>query len=130
MIKQKHVLHILINFFCCPTVRANEMRQLEAAQEREELRQTIADNTRLDMEEAAKNMQERLRYQQDLIDQMAYNHTIREGERALENDEFMKAQQAEREYQVRMKEVLDNPTVEKLHPMRKGLMVVGNSARS
>lgn len=109
-------------------LRQNEMRQLEAARESEEITQKIEENQRLDTIESTKRMQDRLQYQQDLIDQMAYNHSLREGERDLENDEFLKAQQAEREYQTRMKEVLDNPTFDKLHPMRKGMMI-GNSGR-
>jgi len=100
----------------------NELRQKEAAREREELSRRIEENQRLDSQEAQANLMGRLQYQQDLVDQMAYNSQAREAQARLEDQEFMLAQQAEREYQCRMKEVLDDPGVEKLHPMRRKMM--------
>ena len=50
---------------------------------------------------------------------------IREDERQMEADEFFKAQQAEREFQARMKQVLDDPSIDKLHPMRRAMMISG-----
>ena len=78
----------------------NELRQKEAAREREELSRRIEENQRLDSQEAQANLMGRLQYQQDLVDQMAYNSSAREAQRRLEDQEFMLAQQAEREYQV------------------------------
>jgi len=106
-------------------LRQNELKQIEAAQEREELQRRIEQNQRLDAEEAHRVNQGRLRYQQDLVDQMAYNTSIREDERQMEADEFFKAQQAEREFQARMKQVLDDPSIDKLHPMRRAMMISG-----
>lgn len=105
----------------------NEKRQMEAARERQDLQMRIAENQRLDEQEGVMHMQSRLKYQQDLVDQMGYNSNIKEGERHREHDEFMKAQMAEREFQAKMKEVLDSPTIEKLHPMRK--QIITNNLR-
>ncbi|CAL1530958.1 unnamed protein product [Lymnaea stagnalis] len=103
-------------------LQENERRQLEAAREREELQRNIAENQRYEAEQAAKRWQSNVNYQSDLVNQMAYNSRNREDERARELDEFLKAQQAEREFQTRIKQVLDNPSVEKLHPMRRAML--------
>lgn len=100
----------------------NQGLQLEVAREKEDLQQRIEENHRLDAREASAHMQGRMQYQHDLVDQMAYNTHTRETDRVRENEEFMKAQQAEREYQTRMKQVLDDPVVDRLHPLRKKML--------
>lgn len=98
---------------------ANEMEQREAAKEREELQRHIEENQRYEVEQAGHRWKRAMDYQQDLVDQMAYNTRNRQENQRLELEEFLKAQQAEREYQTKMKQVLDNPVPDKLHPMRR-----------
>lgn len=97
----------------------NERCQAEAAKEREALQQHIEANRRYEAEEAARRLEKSVNYQHDLVCQMAYNTRMREEGQALEKDEFKKAQQTEKEFQARMKQVLDSPVVENVHPMRR-----------
>ena len=101
------------------SVLANEKEQREAAREREELQRHIEENQHYEAEQAGLRWQRAMDYQQDLVDQMAYNSRNRQENQRLELEEFLKAQQAEREYQTRMKHVLDDPRLDKLHPMRR-----------
>ena len=101
------------------SVMANDKEQREAAQEREELQRHIEENQRYEAQQAGVRWQRAMDYQQDLVDQMAYNSRNRQENQRLEVEEFLKAQQAEREYQTRMKQVLDDPRLDKLHPMRR-----------
>ncbi|KAI8789300.1 cilia- and flagella-associated protein 53-like [Biomphalaria glabrata] len=103
-------------------LQENQRQQLEAAREKEELQQKIAENQRLEAEQTLKHKQAYINHQNDLISQIEYNSKLREEERAYELDEYLKAQQAEREYQTRIKQVLDNPTHDKLHPMRRAML--------
>lgn len=82
----------------------------------------IAENQKYEAEQAAKRWQSNVNYQNDLVHQMAYNTKLREQGRAREVDEYMKAQQTEIEFQSRIKQVLDNPIHDKLHPMRKAML--------
>ncbi|XP_059155375.1 cilia- and flagella-associated protein 53-like [Physella acuta] len=100
----------------------NERQQKEAARDREELQRRIAENQKFEAEQAAKRWQANVNYQNDLVHQMAYNTKLREEGRAQEIDEYMKAQQTEIEFQSRIKQVLDNPIHDKLHPMRKAML--------
>ncbi|KAH9524685.1 hypothetical protein Btru_027525 [Bulinus truncatus] len=100
----------------------NKRQQIEAAREKEELQHQIAENQRIESEQNLKQKQIHFSHQNDLLSQIAYNSKLREEERACELDEYLKAQQAEKEYQTRMKQILDNPTHDKLHPMRRAMM--------
>lgn len=112
----KEFLSVLWFFF---SVLENERCQAEAAKEREALQQHIEANRRYEAEEAARRLEKSVNYQHDLVCQMAYNTRMREEGQALEKDEFKKAQQTEKEFQARMKQVLDSPVVENVHPMRR-----------
>ena len=61
-------------------------------------------------------------YQKDLEGQIEYNRKLRELDRQKEEEEFLLGMHAEREYQHRLKECLDNPEYERIHPMRRAMM--------
>lgn len=104
------------------SVKENERRQAEAAREREQLLYQIEENRRCEAEECARRLEKGLKHQRDLVDQMAWNIRTRDEERELEKDEFRKAQQTEVEFQTRIKQVLSNPLIEKVHPLRRAML--------
>lgn len=99
----------------------NDRKQRVAKEERMELLRTIEENRRLEEQQAAKLWEKNHNYQRDLQDQIIYNSKIRELEQHRDEEEFLLGMQAEREYQVRLKECLDNPQYDKLHPMRRAM---------
>lgn len=102
-------------------VAENDRKQRIAEEERMELLRTIEENRRLEEQQAAKLWEKNHNYQRDLQDQIIYNSKIRELEQHRDEEEFLLGMQAEREYQVRLKECLDNPQYDKLHPMRRAM---------
>lgn len=102
-------------------VAENDRKQRVAEEERMELLRTIEENRRLEEQQAAKLWEKNHNYQRDLQDQIIYNSKIRELEQHRDEEEFLLGMQAEREYQVRLKECLDNPQYDKLHPMRRAM---------
>jgi hypothetical protein len=55
-------------------------------------------------------------------DQIHYKEQLQEERRRNEEYEYLMGQQAEREYQDKLKTALDNPVFERLHPMRRALL--------
>jgi len=103
-------------------LRANEKEKMENERERQEIVRQIEKNRRLESEEAAARQAGHQRYQSDLQDQIHYNSAMREERRRNDDFEYLMGQQAEREYQDKLKTALDNPTFERLHPMRRALL--------
>lgn len=99
----------------------NEQEKAANQRERQTLLASIEENKRLDEEEAAKLMARHMHHQNDLREQIRYNEQLREERRNNEEYEHAMAMQAEREYQTRLKEALDNPSFSRLHPMRRAL---------
>ena len=104
------------------TVAENDRRKAENERERMELARTIEENRAYEAELAAKRMASNMRYQNDLQGQIHYNDQMREERRRNEDFEHLMGMQAEREYQEKLKNALDNPTFERLHPMRRAML--------
>jgi len=104
----------------------NEVKQRKAEVERQELLRTIEENKRIEEQQAEKMWRKNQGYQTDLRGQIEYNRRIKELERKQEEEEFLLGLQAEREYQYKLKNCLDNTEFEKIHPMRRHLQ---NSAQ-
>ncbi|OWF34875.1 cilia- and flagella-associated protein 53-like [Mizuhopecten yessoensis] len=99
----------------------NDRKQREAEMERQELLRTIEENKILEQQKMEKNWNKNRSYQQDLRGQITYNNQLRELEFQREDEEFILGMQAEREYQARLKDCLDSPEYDKLHPMRRAM---------
>jgi hypothetical protein len=99
----------------------NDRKQRQAEAERLELLSTIEENRRLEEQQAAKLWERNANYQKDLQGQIDYNQKLREYEHQREAEEFLLGMQAEREYQIRLKDCLDNSEYDKLHPMRRAM---------
>lgn len=101
--------------------RLEENRRQKEENERERLHllQAIEDNRRYEMEQAAKRMATSLQYQDDLQQQINYNVQVREEQ--VRNDEYehLMGMQAEKEYREKLKNALDNPVFDRLHPIRR-----------
>lgn len=110
------------------TVAKNELRQLEAQREKEELVRIIEENKRLEQEKAAKLWQQNLQYQHDLEGQIDHNNRMRDARIRSEEEEDRLGMQAEREYQERIKSALKSVHVENMHPFRRHLMSMQNQA--
>lgn len=100
----------------------NQRRKAENERQRIHLLQTIEENHNYEAERAAKRMADNLQYQNDLQEQINYNEYQRQ--ECLKNEEYerLMGMQAEKEYQEKLKNALDNPTFERLHPMRRAMM--------
>lgn len=102
-------------------LNANIVRQREAELERQELLKTIEENRRIEDEKARKYWEKQHNYQSDLVGQIEYNQRLRQDQFEREEREYKKGMQAEKEYQERLKNCLDNPEYEKMHPMRRAM---------
>jgi hypothetical protein len=61
-------------------------------------------------------------HQTDLIDQIEYNERMRDLAKVETEREYILAQEAEREYQKKIRDCLDMPFIDKVHPMRRRQM--------
>lgn len=102
-------------------VRANELKQMEADQDREELMKVIEENQKTEQALREKLWAKNHQYQQDLEGQINHNRELRQQEYTRDNEEYVLGLQAEREYQYKLKDCLSNPTFDKLHPMRRAM---------
>ncbi|XP_074650334.1 cilia- and flagella-associated protein 53-like [Tubulanus polymorphus] len=109
--------------------RRNADKQIVAAREREEIMQAIEDNKRIEREQTIRARDKHHAHQNDLLDQIKYN-TLRNEQINLEHErEYLLGEQAEREYQQKLRAALDNPYLdEKAHPMRKHRMMTDITA--
>ncbi|KAL3865689.1 hypothetical protein ACJMK2_043053 [Sinanodonta woodiana] len=98
---------------------ANEHKQMEAAREREELLRMIEENKHIEAEQNQKLHERSRQYQQDLLGQIEYNQQLQEGQLRREESQYLLGLQTEKEYQMRLKDCLDNAEFDKMHPMRK-----------
>lgn len=99
----------------------NVVKQREAELERQELLRMIEENRRIEDEKARKFWEKERNYQSDLAGQIEYNQRLRQEQFERDEREYMKGMQAEREYQEKLKNCLDNPEYERMHPMRKAM---------
>lgn len=97
----------------------NERKRAISEQEREELLRTIEENRKYEYEQMEKNWHKNRQYQSDLVGQIDYNQRLRQQEIDREEEEYRLGMQAEWEYQQRLKSCLDNPEVDRPHPMRR-----------
>jgi len=98
----------------------NMKRQQEEKSERDRILNLIEENKRMELENMQKRKTNNLRYQQDLVDQMSYETRIRSARIDDEEREFIVGQQAEAEYQQKLRQCLDEPHGSaKMHPMRR-----------
>ncbi|XP_067667219.1 cilia- and flagella-associated protein 53-like [Haliotis asinina] len=106
----------------------NELRQLEAQREKEELVRIIEENKRLEQERAEKLWQRNMQYQHDLEGQIDHNNRMRDAQIRSQEEEDRLGMQAEREYQEKIKSALKSVHVENMHPFRRHLMAMQNQA--
>jgi len=111
-----------------------ERKQIKAKEdeadrrEREQMRAAIMEHKLLEMENQERIRQRNLGLQRDLEMQMDYQGRVKDKQREEEREEFLQGMEAEAEYQRKLKEALDRPQIDKVHPMR--LMVTGTAART
>ncbi len=97
----------------------NELRREEAKRDREELLRKIEENRQLDAAERQRLSDQNRLHQDDLRGQIAYNSRLRENRQQEKLREWESQSAAEAEYQRKLKLALENPQIEKLHPMRR-----------
>lgn len=102
-------------------LRDNIVKQDAAERERLELLRTIEENRKIEEEQAKKVWEKHHNYQSDLVGQIEYNQRLRQDQFEREEREYMKGMQAEKEYQEKLKNCLDNPEYERMHPMRRAM---------
>ena len=102
-------------------VEMNLGRREEAQREREQILSTIAENRRLDAEQAARLRDQNVAYRTDLVGQIDYNRRLRsrqaDEERRLDDGQ----RQAELEYRRKVDYLRAKPVMQKVHPTRRGL---------
>ncbi|XP_071169763.1 cilia- and flagella-associated protein 53-like [Mytilus edulis] len=100
----------------------NEKKQAVAEREKVELLRTIEENKKYEYEQMEKNWHKNQQYQNDLSGQIDYNHRLKQQDFERDEAEYRLGMQAEFEYQQRLKTCLDNPEVDRPHPMRRAMM--------
>lgn len=98
--------------------RRAEEEQESDRKEREALLSTIEEHKRLGAENEEKIKKRNLSYQRDLEMQIDYQRRMKTKQMEEEEREFRMGQEAEAEYQRKLKEALDRPTIDRVHPMR------------
>lgn len=104
---------------------AEEEQEAEIA-ERDALLAAIEEHKRLEADNQERIKNRNIGYQRDLDMQIDYQRRVKAKEIEEEEREFRMGQEAEAEYQRKLKEALDRPTIDKVHPMR----IMGTALRS
>ena len=97
----------------------NETKRAEAQREREEIIRRIEENKALEKEQHQRLEEQNLRHLADLKGQMAYNKQLRNIDQTEAEREWAVQQEAEREYRRKLEVALANPSIEKVHPLRR-----------
>lgn len=106
--------------------RIAEKEQEAEIAERDALLAAIEEHKRLEADNQERIKNRNIGYQQDLDMQIDYQRRVKAKEIEEEEREFRMGQEAEAEYQRKLKEALDRPTIDKVHPMR----IMGTALRS
>lgn len=106
--------------------RLAEEEQEADRKEREALLSAIEEHKRLEAENQERIKNRNVSFQRDLDMQMDYQRRVKAKEMEEEEREFRMGQEAEAEYQRKLKEALERPTIDKVHPMR----IMGTALRS
>lgn len=106
--------------------RIAEKEQEAEITERDALLAAIEEHKRLEAENQERIKNRNIGYQRDLDMQIDYQRRVKAKEIEEEEREFRMGQEAEAEYQRKLKEALDRPTIDKVHPMR----IMGTALRS
>lgn len=106
--------------------RLAEEEQEAERKEREALLSAIEEHKRLEAENQERIKNRNVSFQRDLDMQMDYQRRVKAKEMEEEEREFRMGQEAEAEYQRKLKEALERPTIDKVHPMR----IMGTALRS
>ncbi|XP_071436885.1 cilia- and flagella-associated protein 53 [Pithys albifrons albifrons] len=99
-------------------------RQIEIAEERKLLDETIREYKRWEEEKRARKVQKASEYRDQLTTQIAYRQWLREEEEKERKREYEAGLEAQREYEERVQFILSTPpySLVKTHPMRRALM--------
>lgn len=106
--------------------RIAEKEQEAEIAERDALLAAIEEHKRLEADNQERIKNRNIGYQRDLDMQIDYQRRVKAKEIEEEEREFRMGQEAEAEYQRKLKEALDRPTIDKVHPMR----IMGTALRS
>lgn len=106
--------------------RIAEKEQEAEIAERDALLAAIEEHKRLEADNQERIKNRNIGYQRDLDMQIDYQRRVKAKEIEQEEREFRMGQEAEAEYQRKLKEALDRPTIDKVHPMR----IMGTALRS
>lgn len=106
--------------------RIAEKEQEAEIAERDALLAAIEEHKRLEAENQERIKNRNIGYQRDLDMQIDYQRRVKAKEIEEEEREFRMGQEAEAEYQRKLKEALDRPTIDKVHPLR----IMGTALRS
>jgi len=93
----------------------------EMQREREQILATIAENRRVDEEQAAKLRDQNSAYRSDLLGQIDYNRRQRDQQQDERRRLEERQKDAELEYQSRIQYLREKPVMQKIHPIRRGL---------
>lgn len=104
---------------------AEEEEEAEKA-ERDALLAAIEEHKRLEAENQERIKNRNIGHQRDLDMQIDYQRRVKAKEMEEEEREFRMGQEAEAEYQRKLKEALERPTIDRVHPMR----IMGTALRS
>lgn len=106
--------------------RIAEKEQEAEIAERDALLAAIEEHKRLEADNQERIKNRNIGYQRDLDMQIDYQRRVKAKEIEEEEREFRMGQEAEAEYQRKLKEALDRPTIDKVHPLR----IMGTALRS
>lgn len=104
---------------------AEEEQEAEKA-ERDALLAAIEEHKRLEAENQERIKNRNIGYQRDLDMQIDYQRRVKDKQMEEEEREFRMGQEAEAEYQRKLKEALERPTTDRVHPMR----IMGTALRN
>ncbi|XP_073242311.1 cilia- and flagella-associated protein 53-like [Porites lutea] len=104
---------------------AEEEQEAERA-EREALLSAIEEHKRLEAENEERIKNRNVSFQRDLDMQIDYQRRVKAKELEEEEREFRMGQEAEAEYQRKLKEALERPAIDRVHPMR----IMGSALRA
>ena len=99
----------------------NLSRREETEREREQILAMIADNKRLDEQQATKLRDHHMAYRADLLGQIDYNRRLRHQQMDEQRRLDDRQREAEAEYRRKIDHLLDKPVIQKVHPIRRGL---------
>ncbi|EDO36212.1 predicted protein, partial [Nematostella vectensis] len=115
---------LLDNVLQTRQLQMHERKQIAEAEaeaeraEKERMHKAWLEHERLERENQERIRQREAGHQRDLDMQIDYQNHLKERSKEDEREEFLLGKEAEREYQRKLKEALERPQIDKVHPAR------------